>query len=269
MQQPCSSCGYVSDRPARFCRQCGAQIFIETETTSAATRNYDPRRTAQPHPDPQTGSQQMPGFDEQAPETARFYRPPVVQGYPQYQNYPIPTETAPKKSHAGVWILIAFLSLMLVGGGMIGMVGYVLKQNKAVPVAPPDSDGPVAGIPAPPPPPAPAASEEADDELAAREDVPAELQRYVYRNAKVTESVNALGTQVITMTSEDELKKIREFYVKLAGAPMVENSSKGEKTLVFQTAESPTILIAIEQDSDDSGQTRITLTRSPFVPKLK
>lgn len=269
MQQPCSRCGYVSDRPARFCRQCGAQLFTETETTSAPTRNYDPRQSSQPYSDPQAGSWQTPGagFDDQTPETSRLYRPPIAQGYSHHQNYPVPPEAPPKKSNAGVWILVAFLSLMLVGGGMIGMVGYAVKRNNPTPVAPPGSDSvPEPGEP-PPPPPGPDA--ETDGETTSKENIPTELRRYVYPNAEVTESVNVLGNQVVTMSTGDEIKKIKEFYTRLAGPPMVESNSQRKNTLLFQTGNSPVTLISIERDDDGPEKTRITLTRSPFVPKLK
>lgn len=264
MQQPCSRCGYVSDRPARFCRQCGARLFIETETTSAPTRNYDPRQSSPPYSDPPAQASGA-GFDDQTPETSRLYQPPIGQGYPHYQHYPVAPEAAPKKSNAGVWILIAFLSLILVGGGMIGMVGYAVKRNYPAPAAPPPSDSiPEPGEP-PPPPPGP----EADDETAFEENVPAELRRYVYPKAEITESVNVLGNQVVTMTTGDEIKKIKEFYSRLVGSPLVEDNSQRGKTLVFQTGESPVTLISIERDDDDPEKNRITLTRSPFVPKLK
>jgi hypothetical protein len=266
MQQPCSRCGYVSDRPARFCRQCGAQLFTETETTSAPTRNYNPRQSSQPYSDPSAQTSGA-GFDDQTPETSRLYRPPIGQGYPHYQHYPVAPEAPPKKSNAGVWILIAFLSLILVGGGMIGMVGYAVKRNYPAPAAPPPSDSiPEPGEP-PPPPPGPEA--EAADEATFEEKVPAELRRYVYPKAEVTEPVNVSGKQVVTMTTGDEIKKIKEFYTRLVGSPLVEDNSQRGKTLVFQTGESPVTLISIERDDDDPEKNRITLTRSPFVPKLK
>ncbi|MGH9939802.1 MAG: hypothetical protein ACREAM_26480, partial [Blastocatellia bacterium] len=96
MQQQCPQCGNVSDRPTRFCRQCGAQLFVENEATSAATRQYAPQQTANPYDAPYQsqfaqprsapGSRPDSQFDNQTPDTSRLYHSPMA---PKLPNYPV------------------------------------------------------------------------------------------------------------------------------------------------------------------------------------
>jgi hypothetical protein len=255
MQQPCSRCGYLSDRPARFCRQCGAALFTETDATSATTRNYPHQADVAPA-----------GAEASVPETSRFYRPPVAPDHPMYANYPVAGQpVARKKSSAGWWILIALLSLLLLGSGLIVMVSNALKGRLSPPVASRPVEAPDAlpgGPPPPLPPPAPGEAGNASE-------LPMELRRYAYDGAEVKNTVNVMGNQLVTMTTGDDIKTIREHYQKLLGPPMVETSDKAGKTLLFQTSDSPMVLITIQPDEDDSGKNQITLTRSPFVPKMK
>ncbi|MFN0112139.1 MAG: hypothetical protein ACKVZH_25025, partial [Blastocatellia bacterium] len=74
---------YMSDRPARFCRQCGSQLFAESDVTSATTRNYSQQPPPQFAEQPQAGY--SPGsWAEQPANTSPFYQaPPLAQSpYP-------------------------------------------------------------------------------------------------------------------------------------------------------------------------------------------
>ena len=68
-----------SDRPTRFCRQCGAQLFVENEATSATTRQYAPQQSANPYDAPyqsqlaQVQSAPDRRFNNQTPDTSRLY----------------------------------------------------------------------------------------------------------------------------------------------------------------------------------------------------
>src|SRR5262245_23223254 len=261
MQQPCPRCGYISDRPARFCRQCGTPLFAETETTGAATRNYEPRQTDQPSSTSQPLSGRGPGLHVQ--ETTRFYQPPAA---PNFSAYPV---EQPRKSRAGLWILIAFLSLVLVGGGMIGLVSYAIRSSHQAnnqPPLPPDFGEQVqkqvekeieealkgisqsqqeserarqeaeraqkeAGSPdsAPPPPslPPPAATG---------------LDNYKYPNATVDRPVKFLGNEALSMITDDSFNKVKGFYQKLMGDPMVQSedqSEESEKKVIFHSSGPP------------------------------
>jgi len=213
MQQPCSRCGYVSDRPARFCRQCGAQLFTETETTSAATRNYGSSPVSQPYADPRNTS--SGGYEDPVADTTRFYRPPMTPNYAPYPAEP------PKKSRAGMWILIAVLSLLFVGGGMVAMVSLALRsrppitrdmeeevrrrveqelerakeeimraQEEARQAAEETGDLPEP----PPPPPAPSS----------------DLEQYKYPNATVEGTVRVIGNEILNLRTKDDFAKVKD-----------------------------------------------------------
>src|SRR5262245_21571147 len=195
MQQPCQRCGYVSDRPARFCRQCGAQLFVENEATSAPTRQQPPQQSSNPYDAPYQSqlaqSQAAPDsrFDGQTPDTSRLYHAPVGQNYPSYPSNYQPAE--PKKSGALKWVLIVALGVVMVSCGIGALVISAINAKRAA------SDQAIAaileeaerakremekatieGLPVPPPPPPPANVEG--------------LDRYKYPNATVKNSVSVM-----------------------------------------------------------------------------
>lgn len=75
--QNCSTCGYQSPEGAKFCRQCGAPLYAESELSGADTRNYG-RQEAAPvfsAPLPKPAPSVVDAFGS---ETARQYKPPVA-----------------------------------------------------------------------------------------------------------------------------------------------------------------------------------------------
>src|SRR5262249_10947821 len=156
MQRPCHRCGFVSDRPTRFCRQCGAQLFVENEATSATTRQYAPQQSAYPYDAPyqsqlaQVQSARENRSNDQTPDTSRLYYEPMAATYPTYPaDY---QQAVVKKSGALKWILITLMCILLVSGAISVMVISAIhaiqppaNQAEGPPLAP--------GAPAPPPPP--------------------------------------------------------------------------------------------------------------------
>src|SRR5215510_10789490 len=247
MQRPCHRCGFVSDRPARFCRQCGAQLFVENEATSATTRQYAPQQSAYPYDAPYQSqlaqAQSAPDnrSNDQTPDTSRLYYDPMAQNYP---NYPADYQQAfVKKSGALKWIMITLMCILLVSGAISVMVIWAIRatqqpatQAEGAPVAP--------GAPAPPPPAVQGAG----------------LEQYKYPNARVENSVRVLGNETVTMTTDDSVSEVRDYYQKRLGSPMVENED--DATVVFKISDSPMILITINQGKDDSDKTQITVVRT-------
>ncbi len=254
MQQPCHRCGFVSDRPTRFCRHCGAQLFVENEATSATTRQYAPQQSANPYDAPyqsqlaQVQSTQDNRFNDQTPETSRLY---YDQMAPNYPNYSATSTGVVKKSGALKWILITLICILLVSGGISAMV--ILSIRAIKPTANQADGAPVApGAPAPPPPP-PVQG--------------AGLEQYKYPNARVENSVRVLGNETVTMTTDDSVSEVRDYYQKRLGAPMVENED--EATVIFQIPGPPAILITIDKDKSGSDKTEITVLRSKVqLPKM-
>lgn len=281
MQQPCQRCGYVSDRPSRFCRQCGAPLFAENEATSATTRQYAPQQTANPYDAPyQSQFAQDRRLDNQVPDTASLHRAPMEQNYPNYPaNYQY---SKPKKSGAWKWILITLLCILLVSGGvgLLALSAMNRAKQRAAEILPSAEeieakirdqvqdeidralrDAELArqdaeraangeGPPSPPPPP-PAPGE-----------LPSGLDRYKYPNATVDEPVRAFGNEVIKMTTSDSVSKVKDFYKKQIGDPMFKNKDEEGEKVIFQVPGSPMILVTINQDDEDPDKTQIVVFRA-------
>jgi len=252
MQRPCHRCGFVSDRPTRFCRQCGAQLFVENEATSATTRQYAPQQSAYPYDAPyqsqlaQVQSAPDNRSNNQTPDTSRLYYDPMAPNYP---NYPADYQQGvAKKSGALKWILITLMCILLVSGAISVMVISAIRATQQT--ATQAEEAPVApGAPAPPPVPG------------------AGLEQYKYPNASVEKSVRAFGNEAMTMTTEDSVSEVRDYYQKRLGSPMEENEDNA--TVVFKISDSPMILITINQDKDDSDKTQITVVRTNVqLPKI-
>src|SRR5215475_14311123 len=252
MQRPCHRCGFVSDRPTRFCRQCGAQLFVENEATSATTRQYAPQQSAYPYDAPyqsqlaQVQSAPDNRSNDQTPDTSRLYYDPMAPNYP---NHPADYQQAvAKKSGALKWIVITLMCILLVSGAISVMV--ILAIHAIKPPANQAEGAPVAPAP-PPPPPVQGAG----------------LERYKYPNARVESSVRAFGNETMTMTTDDSVSEVRDYYQKRLGSPMAEKVD--DASVIFKISGSPMILITINQDKDDSDKTKIMVVRSNFqLPKM-
>jgi len=286
MQQPCPRCGYVSDRPTRFCRQCGARLIVENEATSATTREYAPHQAMNQYDDEAYRSQfaQSGRAEAESPETSRFYRPPMTPDYPNYTaNYPA---TEPKKSGAWKWLLIALFCFLLVGAGIGVMAISALRARQAAENFAPDAEEIAARVreeieremerareeaqravedmnraaengaaapPAPPPPPPPG-------------EAPAGLQQYKYPGAEMSQSASVVGNEFVKMLTGDSVGEVREYYQRRFGNPVIKGD---DESVVFQIPGSPATIIAIAHDDENAGKTQITVLRSRFqLPRL-
>ncbi|MBO0797342.1 MAG: zinc ribbon domain-containing protein [Blastocatellia bacterium] len=255
MEVACPGCGYISDRPSRFCRQCGKQLYLETEASAAATRNYESNRAPEPNPLNPPHYETMaaltaqginnPVINNEAQETVRFYHPPQAA----YQEF---TERK-GSSRVGFWIMIAFLCVFIVGGGIAALV-VLYSYIPAVPA--PAEDNIAKKMPPPPVPPPPGASKTASPEVAGK---------YKYPNAQIEHSVSTMGNEVVKMSTGDSLETVRAFYSRLTGlSQIVRSRDKGKEEVVFQAPGSPPVLIVIGPDDDLPGNTQIVFIRSGF-----
>jgi hypothetical protein len=71
------------------------------------------------------------------------------------------------------------------------------------------------------------------------------------------------------MTTGDSVSKVRDYYKKQLGNPMVEvNNGDGER-VVFRISGPPMVIITIGEDEEDSDKTQITVVRSNIqLPKI-
>jgi hypothetical protein len=243
MEQACPVCGFVSDRPSRYCRQCGKQLFVESELTAAETRNYDPKRAQAantPYPSPQgSWGNEM----KEAQETSRFYTPPLVS------NFDVPEK---KKSRMGLWIMIGLFCLLLFGGSLIAMVVSAFR---------PPHNVPARRFPPPPPPPSPPDASKAD--------IPVVFDKYKYPNAQVDQLVSAIGSEIIKMSTTDTVDVVKDFYQRVTGVlPLARSKDEEKEQIIFQTSNSPPILVIIGPDDELPSKTQIVLIHSGFqIPK--
>ena len=292
MQQPCPKCGYVYDRPARFCRQCGNQMYAENEATSSPTLNYGqapPTYADQPYVSQFASTSMNP--ENQGVDTARFYRPPM--GQQPAPNYGPPPA---KSSKAAIWFVM--ISLFLVAVMAVGGIVFFTFINKNRPsietsvdqakedirtqiqdeIARAQEEAQRAqeeaqraqeeaariareaggAVAPPPPPPAPAAPGVTS------------LDKYKYPKADVKQSANFLGNEIIKMSTSDSPATVKDFYQKLAGQPSFTNKDAVDgETFVFQIPGSPSIMITISPDEDAPGKTQIAVFRTRFqIPKI-
>jgi hypothetical protein len=265
MQRPCHRCGFTSDRPTRFCRQCGAQLFVENEASSATTRQYASQQTANPYDAPYqsqlaqalVAQNNRPGG--QTPNTSRLYPDPTAPNNPTYpanypSGYPADYQQAiPKKSGALKWSLITLLCIVLVSGAISAMVIHVIRTQRGGPDEV-TRDGRIDPPPRPQEPPPPASVRES------------RLEQYKYPSATVEKLTRALGSEVLEMTTNDSISKVSDYYKKLVGAPMVEDL---DSAVVFQIPGTPMTIITIDQDDSDSDKTGIKIVRTNIqFPKI-
>ncbi len=275
MEQPCSRCGYISDRPARFCRQCGSQLSTETDVTSATTRNM-PGQSHQPPP--QFADQQPSGYSpgsyaagsyapgawaDQTSGTSPFYQAPVAAPYQQ-------SVVEQKKSfNWGKWILISFLTFLL----LAVMAGVALffwgKQavERAIEQASAGNPGgqvieipPIPGVA--PPPDAPVLAGGAVD-----------VESLKYPGSRVTESKKAPFVETIRMTTNDDLETVKKYYDKKFSETFKGSAtniqSQDDEKYVYVALSHPMITIEIEPDNNDDGKTRISIAKvSAPIPKI-
>jgi len=269
MQQPCHKCRYVSDRPTRFCRQCGAQLFVENDATSAATRQYAPQPSSNPYDAPyqsqlaQAQTVSDSPFGNQTPDTSRLNHSPMGQNYP---NYPANYQPAgSKKSGAWKWVLITLLCLVVVCGGIGAAVISAIRAKQAA--AEEAREKIQAALDR-----AKAAVQAAEEASASAPKTPpppigAGVEQYKYPHAEVKNSTNLLGNNVLIMITSDSVSEVSEYYKKQLGDPMVEDEDSN--TVCFQISGSPTTLITIEKDKKGDDKTQITVIKTNLqLPKI-
>ena len=258
MQRPCQKCGFISDRPTRFCRQCGTQLFVENEASSSTTRQYAQRQPATPYDAPYQSQlaqvvQPVQGWTApenrsggQQPGAAQLYHNQMAPQIPNYQanNYPAGyQQAAPKKSGALKWILITTTCVVLVSVAISAMVISVISSQPKTPVG--SGSARRANQPSQPQAPSSVRGES--------------LEQYKYPNAIVKSSSSIFGMETLTLSTSDSVSVVGDYYKRRLGNPIAEDAGR---SVIFNVSGSPTIVITISREGNYSGQTVITMVKT-------
>jgi hypothetical protein len=258
MQQTCSSCGYVSETTAKFCRQCGAALALPSDESSpsseAATRQYG-RQTPSPAPAAPRSSpfispspQPPPSFAEAfGTETARMpgqaQAPP---GAPMSYGRPVgppinPVYSAPK-SNWWKWLL-GFVAISLLVCGGLGY--YALRSAAEFGRRVAQEAEKAANVPA----------------------VPGalSLEQLKYPNAKSFKTVAVFGQEILTMTTADGFDQVKTFYEQQLGQANLKVDEASRRTLVFQ--QTP-FMVTIKPSERDADELQIVVIRSTLIPNI-
>ena len=288
MQHSCQHCGYESPASARFCRQCGAPFFTETEVSTAATRNYgrqEPTVAA-----PISGHLPPSVVDVFAGETERYYQPPPSPAPPI-------ANTAPIKSRRKIWRWLLLVIVLFIGMAFGAMISAGLDDPEPSPLPPAERARRDAE----------AAARRRQNEVErefrnrereardhtreaqnrAREAVertreaaeqasvagaaltvsdakPLDLSAYEYPSALVGSAIRIPGHEMLTQRTTDSLEDVSQFYQKKLGKPILQINEPWETRLLFQSNTMPPISVSVEKDEQHQGQLKITVLRSPF-----
>src|SRR5262245_34393006 len=181
----CDKCGASLEETARFCRVCGEATPVTEGTTEAVTKRFDEPK------------QEWAGTSPVRPPTTA---PQYVQQYDSM----IPQVGAQKEKSSKklVIILASMLAFMIIALG--GLLAFLNVSSGPPPPPIPDRatrpPGP-GGSPEPPPPPTPPGIP------------PVGLDPSLYYpGAKVGKQVLAGGTGVFTLSSDDPVDKVLDWY---------------------------------------------------------
>jgi gas vesicle protein len=297
MNQTCQHCNYESPLSARFCRQCGAQLFIETELSAAETRNYGRQ---EPAPSVATaGSGHLPPSvaDAIAGETERYYQTP---------HFPVPVVSVTSKIKSRIghlrWVVLMFaLFIGVMIGGLVtgGIMSHKRdsrtpeererirreedarrreedarrrqedarrraeeRQRQAEDLARQSQDRVREAVDR---------FREANERAVEAEIAPTgekllDLSQYEYPGATMSSAVRISGREMLTMRAPNEqFDAVNQFYQEKLDKPIIEINEPEEKRLIFHSETKPSIVVSIETDFSSPGQPlKIVVLRSPF-----
>lgn len=271
MMNNCQNCGFEGQPGARFCRQCGSPLFVETEATMASTR----QQRADPAPQYSPHASMPPASDDDAVDTARFYRPPSTP----VPAYIVPT---PRGTTGSFWLLLSFVCVLAVVGLISAVVvstrmhrsdlGELISDRVERQIAREAERAArnaeqmasrakeaarraaLAGLPNPPAPPRPP--------LAAGSKT-LSLDDLVYPGAVIEKKVVSPGTQnlqVMTMSTPDSTAEVRGFYETRLGQP---RNDRASNRLIFRSTDGDAnTIVKVSPHATLKGKVEIELVRS-------
>lgn len=263
----CLDCGFVSDTPAKFCRQCGHPLITESNATSADTHNFNPYQhtTTKDTQHLPKSFNDMVTDEQSGVETEMFnkqYAPPAFSKPTGGKSFKAPVPVG-KRSNVGLWLVVILLAFVLVGSSVAGYVISVIRpylnvedkiaqelkekaMNEAMEAlkAAKEKDGnlsinvPILGSP---------------EEQKKYQDI---IKQYEYPNAASTKSVNIGKVNIHVVETDDSISVVRDYYVSKVGQPMMDSKSNNDnESLIFKIKELPGYNIMVTNNDEDSYET--------------
>jgi hypothetical protein len=301
--QLCSICNYESPEGAKFCRQCGAPLYAESEMSGADTRNYG-RQDNGPilsAPLPKPAPSVVDAFGS---ETARYYKAPAPAGVgtsnlpniaPMYAQHapvymPPIQNTAPIKTKKRRLLKWAGGLLLLIIAGGIG-AGINEESNEGRFYLSRDDQARLERLRA----------EDrlnhatfnsviemnhrlreeldrrAEDIERAKEEAERAAERgstgldekqldlkdYEYPNSTSARYSHVVGKELMTLRTQDNFETLVDFYKRKLGDPLIILTERNNKRAIFQSTGTPSTTILV-QETNDRNREKIIALRSPF-----
>ena len=303
----CTICNYESPEGAKFCRQCGAPLYAESELSGADTRNYG-RQDNGPilsAPLPKPAPSVVDAFGS---ETARYYKAPAAVGvgtsnlpnvtpmYTQHAPVYVPPiqNTAPIKSKKRRFLKVAGGLLLLLIAGGIG-AGINEEANDGRIALSNEDRGRLERMRAEDrlnrttfnsvtelnnrlreelerrAEDIERAKEEAqraaERGLTGLDEKPLDLNQYEYPNATSAQYSRIVGKELMTLRTQDNFETLVQHYRRKLGEPVVILTERNNKRAIFQSTGTPSATILV-QETNDRNREKIIALRSPFrLPK--
>lgn len=294
--QPCPTCQFESPLGAKFCRQCGAPLLTgmpaENELSGAATRNYGRQEPAFAP----AGSAPLPPSisDVISSDTARYQQLPHAMQTPHAFMTP-GANTAPMQrrffTKGRHWRVLAFFLVLMVGIGLGLIFAHVNGEDPVTdPVELARMDAQAAEM---------ARKQEMADRIREAQDrareaqdrireaeqrareaaeqaaasgaslapgdaKPLDLKEFEYPGAATGNYSRIPGSEMVQMRSKDSFDTILQHYQKKLGKPLMLMTDDDDKSAFFQSTAAPAVFVSIENDEDNDGFWKITITRAPF-----
>jgi len=283
MQQACKTCGYESPELDKFCRQCGGQLAVESEVSSAVTLNHGRVEPNPPRASVGTGRFPPSVGDVVAGDTERYYSPP------QYVSAPANIERSPSftpqitASPSWLKLLSGFMKgifALLIVGALVLATGLAVffsqeaehtrrrlnERNRSR-----DGREEANGR-------AQDAWEQMEEALelsheaaekaagagatlAITGEKPIDLGKYAYPDAQVEAMIDSKGKEALSLLTHKDFNDVQKYYEGLFGKPVLQVAVGNQrKKLLFQPPSPASILIKVEEI--DKGQVKITILHS-------
>jgi hypothetical protein len=283
MQQACRTCGYESPEMDKFCRQCGGQLVVESEVSSAVTLNHGRVEPNPPMTSVGTGRFTPSVGDVIAGDTERYYSPPQYASAPanieRPPSFAPPNPASPSRLKLfsgfvkGMFAFLLVVALLVTTGMAVFFAQEADYARRELRNRDRSRDGMEQANGR-----AQDAWEQMEEALQLAHEAaekaagagatltisgekPIDLGKYAYPDAQVEAMINSKGNEALSLLTHKDFAEVQKFYEGLFGKPVLQVAVGNQrKKLLFQPPSPPSILIKVEEI--DKGRVKITILHS-------